>query len=122
MEDEVQLDDSIETERITGQLCDAIRRSDEYKHYHECLEKIRKNEELYGQVNTLRKNNFMVQNGINGRMSYEEYHNIYNSSRNLRLNPLVNEFLDSEVRIIKLMQRINYKIVTSIDFDSDFLK
>ena len=42
------------------------------------------NEELYNQVNILRRNNFMVQNGMNGKMSYEEYHNIYNFSRNYK--------------------------------------
>lgn len=122
MYEEVLLDDNKETDRLTKQLCDAIRNSEEFKHYHECLERIKQNEELYNQVNILRRNNFMVQNGMNGKMSYEEYHNIYNFSRNARLNTLVNEFLDSEVGITRLMQGINYKLISAIEFDSDFLK
>ena len=122
MNEEILLDDNKETDRLTRQLCEAIRRSDEYVHYHDCLERIKQNEDLYNQVNTLRKNNFMVQNGMGGKMSYEEYHNIYNFSRNVRLNPLVNEFLDSEVGVIRLMQRINYKLISALEFDSDFLK
>ena len=41
----------------------------------DCLDRIKQDEELYNQVNVLRRNNFMVQNGLNGKMSYEEYHN-----------------------------------------------
>lgn len=122
MYEEVLLDDNKETDRLTKQLCEAIRNSEEFKHYHDCLERIKQNEELYNQVNILRRNNFMVQNGMNGKMSYEEYHNIYNFSRNARLNTLVNEFLDSEVGITRLMQGINYKLISAIEFDSDFLK
>ena len=70
MYEEVLLDENKETDRLTRQLCEAIRNSDEFKRYHDCLDRIKQDEELYNQVNVLRRNNFMVQNGLNGKMSY----------------------------------------------------
>lgn len=110
-----------ETEIATNNLCEAIRQSKEYIRYQECLALIKNDEEVYRQVNALRKNNFNVQNGMNGRMSYDEYHNIYNSSRMLRQNNLANQFLDAELDLARLMQEINKKIISAIDFDIDFL-
>ena len=86
-----------ETDRIAKQLSKAIARSDEYTAYRSALEELQLKPELYEQVNSLRRQNFLSQNGEDGIMPYEEYQKLSVMSRNLRVNPLVSRFLDAEV-------------------------
>lgn len=110
-----------ETDKIARMLSQAIIRSEEYIAYREVLEELKKQPELYEQVNSLRRQNFMLQNGSDGRMSYEEYRTLSDTSKSFRANPLVNRFLDSEVMLGRLMQDINRNIISGIDFDYEFL-
>lgn len=119
--EEILIDENTEVEVLTDSLCNAILNSEEYRDYQECLEEIKKDEELYRQVNALRKNNFFSQNGNNGRMSYDEYHNIYNSTRIIRQNDVADRFLDSELNLIRMIQKINEKVIKTVDFECDFL-
>lgn len=119
--EEMLIEENSEVEVLTDSLCTAIQNSEEYKNYKKCLEEIKMDEELYRQVNSLRRNNFFSQNGNNGRMSYDEYHNIYNATRVLRQNDIVDRFLDSELDLIRMIQIINEKIIKTVDFECDFL-
>ncbi len=110
-----------ETDKIARMLSQAIIRSEEYIAYRETLEELKKQPELYEQVNSLRRQNFMLQNGSDGRMSYEEYRTLSDTSKSFRANPLVNRFLDAEVMLGRLMQDINRNIISGIDFDYEFL-
>ena len=121
MDDEIILTRKKETDVLTDQLVDAIKRSDEYINYHKCLEEVKKQPEMYEFVNEFRRRNFQAQNNMGGRMSYDEYSGIYNMSTNLRQNTLINDFLNAEIAVAKMMQRINYKIIDSIKFEIDFL-
>ncbi|MCM1309056.1 MAG: YlbF family regulator [Butyrivibrio sp.] len=110
-----------ETDSLAKQLSVAIRQSGEYTLYRQKLEELREQPELYGQVNNLRRNNFQRQNSGGGRMTYDEYSAFAAESRRLRANPLVNEFLDAEVSLGRLLQDINRIIISEIDFDNQFL-
>ena len=110
-----------ETDRIAGMLAQAITQSDEYITYQNILKEIKEQPELYEQVNSLRRVNFMMQNGGDGHMSREDYQSLSELSKNLRKDPLVNRFLDAEVGFGRLMQDINRIIFDGIDFDNEFL-
>lgn len=110
-----------ETEKLARQLSEAIRQSSEYTVYRQKLEELQLQPELYGQVNNLRRNNFQRQNSGGGRMTYDEYSAISAESRRLRGNPLVDEFLDAEVGLGRLLQDIKRTIISEIDFDNQFL-
>lgn len=118
---EVLVEENSEVELMTNKLCEAIKNSNEYKMYQSKLEIIKQDEELYRQVNNMRRNNFFSQNGNNGRMSYDEYHNIYNATRMMRQNTIVDEFLDAELDLIRMMQKINEKVIETVNFECDFL-
>lgn len=111
-----------ETNRLANELSEAIVQSGEYVTYRQRLEELQKQPELYDQVNNLRRNNFQRQNGGGGRMTYEEYSAFMAESRRLRSNPLVNEFLDAEVGLGRLLQSINRIMMSKIDFDIDFIE
>ncbi len=110
-----------ETEILAKQLSAAISQSREYTVYRQKLEELQAQPELYGQVNNLRRNNFQRQNSGSGRMTHDEYSAFAAESRRLRDNPLVNEFLDAEVGLGRLLQDINRTIISEIDFDNQFL-
>lgn len=121
MDEEVLITDKTMVEEITDRLKEAILDSDVYKRYTKIYDEIKADEGLLRQVNELRRNNFFAQNGGSGRMSYDEYHNVYNATRQLRQNSLVNDFLDAELDLARMMQHINEEIMEAIKFDCDFL-
>lgn len=109
------------TDSLARQLSAAVSRSEEYLLYRQKLKELQAQPELYAQVNSLRKNNFQRQNGGGGRMTYDEYSAFVAESKRLRSNPLVNEFLDAEVSLGRLLQDIKRIIVSEIEFDNQFL-
>lgn len=117
--DEVQ--EERETVRIAKELSKAISDSEEYTKYRECLEEIKKDSELYNRVNHLRRTNFEIQNGADGRLSYEEYTALSEESVSLRQNEVVSRFLDAEVGLGRLVQEVVNIVTESIDFDNEFL-
>ena len=121
MDEEVLITDKTMVEEITDRLKEAILDSDVYKRYTKIYDEIKADEGLLRQVNELRRNNFFAQNGGSGRMSYDEYHNVYNATRQLRQNSLVNDFLDAELDLARMMQHINEEIMEAIKFDCNFL-
>lgn len=119
--EEILIDNNTEVDILTDSLCNAIVNSDEYRTYQKCLEEIKKDEELFSQVNNLRRSNFFSQNNNNGKMSYDEYHNLYNATRIVRQNKLADEFLDAELDLIRMIQKINEKLISTVSFECDFL-
>lgn len=119
--EEILIDNNTEVDILTDSLCNAIVNSDEYRTYQKCLEEIKKDEELFSQVNNLRRSNFFSQNNNNGKMSYDEYHNLYNAIRIVRQNKLADEFLDAELDLIRMIQKINEKLISTVSFECDFL-
>lgn len=109
------------TVSLAKQLSEAIRNSSEYTLYRQKLEELQGQPELYSQVNNLRRNNFQRQNGGGGRMTYDEYSAFAAESRRLRGNPLVDEFLNAEVSLGRLLQDVKRIIISEIDFDNQFL-
>lgn len=121
MDDEIVLNEDRETDRIARQLSKAIVDSEEYCRYRQYLDQLRKDSELYAQVNELRRRNFALQNNGPGKISYEEFASISAESKRLRDNPVVLEFLNAEVEVGRMVQDIMRDIMSDIYFDSEFL-
>ena len=58
------------------------------------------------RVNTFRGNNFRLQNEANRDELFRGTEQLNRESRELRRDPLVNAFLDAELTLCKLMQKI----------------
>ena len=121
MDEEFEILQNRPTDILAEQLCEAIKASDEYKGYQELLKQIKEHHELYMEVNELRREHFRLQNSNGSTMSHEIYSNISSRSANLRENPLVNDFLNAEIGLGRLIQSINEKLMSGIEFDDDFL-
>lgn len=121
MEDEFFLQEDRDTSRIARMLSKAIEDSVEYRKYRQYLDIVKRDPELYEQVNELRRRNFSLQNNGVGRISYEEFTNISAESKRLRDFPTVNEFLNAEIELGRMIQDISKEIMSGIYFDSEFL-
>ncbi len=121
MDEKFELYEDKEAYRIAKQLSELIKDSNEYKYYRKCLEEVQKEPELYAQVNELRRLNFELQNSKSGVMSYEQYADVSSRMTNLRKNPLVSRFFNSEVGIGRFMQNIYRQILEEVEFDISFL-
>lgn len=106
---------------IAESLSDEIVKSEEYINYMSCLKELKQDMDLYNRVNELRVQHFDIQNGGEGRMSYEEYAVFSAKSKELRKNALVSRFLDAEIGLGKLVKDVNRIIFSKMEFDNDFL-
>ena len=99
-------------------LIRAIWEGEEYKHYQEIRAKVHEQPELEQRIHAFRKKNYEVQNHGNERILYDQVDGL---EREFRKDPLVNEYLNAELGICRLFQRINWELVQSMDFDLGFV-
>ena len=69
------------------------------------------------RVNAFRGNNFRLQNEANRDELFRGTEQLNRESRELRRDPLVNAFLDAELALCKLMQKICRTLTEGIDLD-----
>lgn len=86
-------------------LLAAVQNSEEYQEFMKYKALVEQDPGLMERVNAFRANNFRLQNEAN------------RESRELRSDPLVNAFLDAELALCKLMQRICKSLTEGIELD-----
>lgn len=106
-----QVDISIE------QLIEAIRQSDEYLCYQEMREKIHAEPEKECAIHEFRRRNYALQNNKENRDIYIETDYLEQEYALLLKDPLVDEFLSTELAFCRLVQNMNWKIMESLDFE-----
>ena len=97
-------------ESIKG-LLEAIKESPEY------LEFQKQKPELKARVDTFRADNYKVQNECDSDNLFEVVEQMGKESAELRRHPEVNAYLDAELALCKMMQRICIKLGEGIDID-----
>ncbi len=105
--------------RCTAALIDAILESDEYTRFCELRDQVREQPELRAQINSFRQHVFEVQNSREPLDMYGEQERLYRNFEEFRKNPLVNDFLEAELRVCRILQRITTDIAAAIDLDAD---
>ena len=98
-------------------LLAAVQNSEEYQEYLKSKTLLEQDPELMERVNAFRANNFRLQNEANRDELFRVTEQLNRESRELRCNPLVNTFLDAELALCKLMQRICKSLTEGIDLD-----
>ena len=91
-------------------LLAAVQNSEEYQ-------KFEKYRDLLDRVNAFRGNNFRLQNEANRDELFRGTEQLNRESRELRRDPLVNAFLDAELALCKLMQKICRTLTEGINLD-----
>ena len=98
-------------------LLAAIQNSEEYQEFVKYKEELEQDPELLERVNAFRGNNFRLQNEANRDELFRVTEQLNRESRELRKIPQVNAFLDAELALCKLMQKICKTLTEGIDLD-----
>lgn len=107
-----------QVEMCAQNLVWAIRDSEEYQHFCKIRDKIKEQPELREQLNKFRIHVFDIQNSPEPLDMYDEQKKLYRDYEEFRKNPLVNEFLQAELRVCRMLQKITLDIAGAIDLDT----
>lgn len=98
-------------------LLAAVQNSEEYQEFEKYRDLLKENPELMDRVNAFRGNNFRLQNEANRDELFRGTEQLNREFRELRRDPPVNAFLDAELALCKLMQKICRTLTEGIDLD-----
>ena len=96
-------------------LLAVVKDSEEYRNYKKQEEILSRNPELRKRVDQFRSNNFKLQNEANRDELFSVVEQLSRESKELRRIPEVNAFLDAELALCKMMQRICRMLTEGID-------
>lgn len=89
----------------TRSLISAICRSKAYREYKEWERQLMQNPELMARVDQFRAENFLLQNE-SGENLFQDTERLVKESAELRRNREVNAYLDAELALCKLIQKV----------------
>lgn len=99
----------------TDEFISAILESEPYLNYRNELEKVKRVPGLKAQLDDFRKRNYEFQTSVDNDFGkLDRFEKEYES---IRENPLVMDFLEAEIDLCRMMQRINTRIVAGLDFE-----
>lgn len=87
-------------------LLASIMKSEAYQEYKKQEEKLKQDPGLLEKVDRFRISNFRVQNQSDPEHMFEEMNRLEQESKELRKIPQVNAYLDAELAVCRLMQKI----------------
>lgn len=104
-----------ETEKIIREFTERLKQTEEYKLYVIKRDKVHEYPGLQEEINEYRKKNYMLQKSEDElfdkidafEREYEEF----------RANPVVEEYLQAELAVCRMMQEIYAQIADAIDLD-----
>lgn len=96
-------------------LLDAVHRSDEYQEYQKQAAQLETDPELKARVMRFCGDNFRLQNHSDKDELFHIEEQLNQESASLRQNLKVNAYLDAELALCRLMQRICRTLVDGID-------
>lgn len=94
-----------------------IMASGTYREYLLQREKIKKQPELYEQVNEFRQRNFDLQNETDSDELFDRVEAFEKEYEKFRENPFVDDFLRAELAFCRLMQEVYMLLAEEIDFE-----
>lgn len=107
-------------DREVQNLIQAIWASEEYRRYQDIRARVHQMPELEQRIHAFRKKNYNTQNFADEHSLFDQVDELEREGAEFRKDPLVNEYLDAELAICRLFQRINWELVRNIDFDLGF--
>lgn len=97
------------------QLVDAVKESDIYGEYTKQLSRVKEIPGLKEQIDEFRQRNFALQ--TSGDNAFDKLERLEEEYAEFRENPIVNDFLASELAFCRMMQDINLSITDAVDFE-----
>ena len=94
----------------------SIKESDIYSTYYYQVERLKRNPELYKEVNEFRQRNYEIQNTSQVDELFDKMDAFEKEYEKFRENPIVDDFLRAELAFCRLMQEVNTYITGELDF------
>ena len=104
------MDTKVIEEKIDS-LLDAVKNSREYEEYKKQEELLDQDPDLKARVFQFRSNNFRMQNETGRDDLFQVAEQLSRESKELRRNPQVNAYLDAELALCRLMQKICIRLM-----------
>ena len=98
-------------------LLEAFKESPEYVEFQKQNEILQQKPELKKRVDAFRGDNYRVQNECGSDNLFDVVEQMGKESAELRRHPEVNAYLDAELALCKMMQKICVKLAEGIDMD-----
>lgn len=100
-------------------LVEAIQECSVYKDFEKAKSSLKEFPELKKEINEFRKRNFLLQNTKEKVDLYYEIENMQKEFADFRKNPVVAEYITTELAVCRLFQKINQDIMSVVDVDID---
>lgn len=110
---QIIMDAKVIEEKIDS-LLDAVKNSREYLEYKKQEELLDQDPDLKARVFQFRSNNFRLQNEADRGDLFQVAEQLSRESKELRRNPQVNAYLDAELALCRLMQKICIRVTEGI--------
>lgn len=102
--------------RLSQEVSDTIRNTNEYREYESLLREIKKDPVLYEKVTAMRERNFRIQQNESGD-AFELMDALTNEYEDVINIELVSEFMQAEVALCDLVRNFNLELVEGLEFD-----
>ncbi|MBU9729047.1 YlbF family regulator [Diplocloster modestus] len=102
------------------ELKNAIVNSEEYQRFERAKQSLDEFPELKHQVEEWRRRYYIIQNQ-DGIDLFDEVDSLQEEYARIRKNPLMREFLASELLVCHMIQEVYREILDSVDLDLQFL-
>lgn len=103
----------------TKALIRVIHDSKEYRAFRAARRKVSDVPDLKRQIDEYRKAVYRLQNFTDEAALYDQVQEFNAQHREFRKNPLVNEYLSSELAVCRMLQKVSASIVEAVDLELD---
>ena len=107
----------MEVQKALEQLAQAIKDSDIYREYRRQSEKVDNTGDMREKIDEYRVRNFELQNSVQTEDLLDKLDAFEREYEKFREDPLVEEFLDAELALCRMMQEIDVKLAEAMDFE-----
>lgn len=102
----------------THRLIQAILESEEYRRFSEVRDRVKQQPELRSAINAFRLDVFETQNASEPMDMYAEQERLLRDYEEFRKNTLVNDFLQTELSVCRIIQKVTAEIADALDLDT----
>ncbi len=110
-----------EVRRKLEELMKAIRESEEYRQFEEVKLRLNAEPEKKRKADAFRRKNFEFQNSEEGYSSRAQV-DMYHEREELRKDQLIDEYLNAELIMCRLLRQISLRVMESADLELDFME
>ena len=108
-------------ELCRDQLLDAVRSSSICRRYEQSRKALDEFPELKARANDFRRRSFESQGGLTEGEDIESRHRLFRERQELNNEPLIRDFLASELEMCRLLQNLCLSIIGVTDLEVDSL-